>query len=655
MKKPSLLSLTAAFACFTLYAQTPDYRFGKVSADELRMTSYDKDPDAAAVYLYEENSLFYQIDREIGLTSDYRARIKILKSDGTDQANVSIPYTDEYSVRESVFGIDAVAYNLVDGKIVKTPLKKQYVFTEQVDENRKLVKFSIPEVREGTVIEYKFRKTSKNPIYIPSFRFQHDIPVARCHMQALIPEFFKFNLNLKGYVKINIEDGSTNGSVGSGSEMFSFNVREIKADATDIPALKREAYVWCLNDFRSMLEFELSQIAFPGVPIRSYTSTWENVNDMLKKSSFDTHCRIGNPFKDEVAAIKAGEGSPGEKIHAVLRLVQSKMKWNEKYRLFSQGPRAAAGKGSGSSADINFVLMAALKDAGFQVTPILLSPRHMGRIPYTHPTIDGINAFVVRVALDEGKYAYVDGTNPNSDIDLLPTELLVDRARVYGVNDDSGWCDLTGIAKNASVINMILKLDTEGTVSGEFIEQHLNQPALLANTAYTDAKSHEEYVESLEKEHGIRIEELNLEGTGTKKLVQKYRMSSQPSGTDEFLYVNATIVPFMSTNRLNAQSRTLPIEFSYPMVYSIRCSLELPEGYTVEEMPKNINILAYEKGASCKYIAQAVGKYIQFRFQYSIERIVYLPSEFENLNSFLGMVADLSNSQFVIRKNTPQP
>ena len=51
---------------------------------------------------------------------------------------------------------------------------------------------------------------------------------------------------------------------------------------------------------------------------------------MLKKSSFDTHCRIGNPFKDEVAAIKAGEGSPGEKIHAVLRLVQSKMKWNDK-------------------------------------------------------------------------------------------------------------------------------------------------------------------------------------------------------------------------------------------------------------------------------------------------------------------------------------
>lgn len=654
MKKPSLLSLFAAFACVTLYAQTPDYRFGKVSADELNMTSYDKDPDAAAVYLYEENSLYYQIDREITLTNDYRARIKILKSEGTAQADVSISYTDEYSVRESVFGIDAVAYNLVDGKVVKTPLKKQYVFTEQVGEDRKLVKFSIPEVREGTVIEYKFRKTSKNPTYIPSFRFQHDIPVARCRMQALIPEFFKFNINLKGYVKINIEDGSTNGSIGSGSEMFSFNVREIKADASDIPALKREAYVWCLNDFRSMLEFELSQIAFPGVPIRSYAATWENVNDALKKSTFDTHCRIGNPFKDEVAAIKAAEGSPEEKIHAVLRLVQSKIKWNEEYRLFSQGPRAAAGKGTGSSADINFVLMAALKDAGFQVAPILLSPRHMGRLSYTHPTIDGINAFVVRVTLDEGKYAYVDGTNPNSDIDLLPTELLVDRARVYGVNDDSGWCDLTSIAKSALIVNMILKLGEDGTVSGEFIEQHINQPALQASTAYTDAKSEEEYIEGLEKEHGIQIEELALEGTGTKKLVQKYQISSQPSGSDEFLYVNATIVPFMSTNKLNAQSRTLPIEFSYPMVYSIRCSLELPEGYTVEEMPKNINIFAYENGVNCKYLAQAVGRFIQFSFQYSMQRIIYLPKEFDDVNSFFGMVTDLSNSQFVIRKNIPQ-
>ncbi len=650
MPKLTLLSLLAALVCVPLHAQSPDYRFGKVSADELRMTSYDKDSDADAVYLNEESSLYYQIGNDILITRDYRARIKILKPEGTDQADVSLSYIDNYNIRETVSGIDATAYNLVDGKIVKTPLKKQYVFTEQIDENRKLIKFSIPEVREGTVIEYKYRISSKNITYIPSFRFQHDIPVMRSHMEAAIPEFFRFNISMKGYVQINVNENTSTSTLGSGPNSLSYNIRNITTDATDIPALKREEYVWSLNDFRSTLDFELSQIAFPQSPVKNYTTTWEDVNEALRKSTFDTHCRIGNPYKEEVAAIKAAEGTPEEKIRQVLRLVQSKMKWNEEYRLFSKGPRAAANKGTGSSADINFVLMAALKDAGFEAVPVLLSPRHMGRLSYTHPTIDGINAFIVRVALGGGNYAYLDGTRPNSSLNLLPTALLVDRARIYGVNDGTGWCDLTNLVKNTSVINMILKLNEDNTLTGTFIQQDANQAALAVSTAYTNAKSQEEYVESLEKEHGIQIEDFDIEGVGTNMVVQKYQATVQPSATDEFVYINATIVPFMSTNKLNAQSRTLPIEFPLSIAYSIRCTLELPEGYAVEELPKNINISAYEDGASCRYIRNSSGQYVQFNFQFGLKRILYLPAEFEDLNTFYGMVADLSNSQLVIRK-----
>lgn len=650
MPKLTLLSLLAALVCVPLHAQSPDYRFGKVSADELRMTSYDKDSDADAVYLNEESSLYYQIGNDILITRDYRARIKILKPEGTDQADVSLSYIDNYNIRETVSGIDATAYNLVDGKIVKTPLKKQYVFTEQIDENRKLIKFSIPEVREGTVIEYKYRISSKNITYIPSFRFQHDIPVMRSHMEAAIPEFFRFNISMKGYVQINVNENTSTSTLGSGPNSLSYNIRNITTDATDIPALKREEYVWSLNDFRSTLDFELSQIAFPQSPVKNYTTTWEDVNEALRKSTFDTHCRIGNPYKEEVAAIKAAEGTPEEKIRQVLRLVQSKMKWNEEYRLFSKGPRAAANKGTGSSADINFVLMAALKDAGFEAVPVLLSPRHMGRLSYTHPTIDGINAFIVRVALGGGNYAYLDGTRPNSSLNLLPTALLVDRARIYGVNDGTGWCDLTNLVKNTSVINMILKLNEDNTLTGTFIQQDANQAALAVSTAYTNAKSQEEYIESLEKEHGIQIEDFDIEGVGTNMVVQKYQATVQPSATDEFVYINATIVPFMSTNKLNAQSRTLPIEFPLSIAYSIRCTLELPEGYAVEELPKNINISAYEDGASCRYIRNSSGQYVQFNFQFGLKRILYLPAEFEDLNTFYGMVADLSNSQLVIRK-----
>ncbi|HIY66250.1 MAG TPA: hypothetical protein H9830_08250, partial [Candidatus Agrococcus pullicola] len=66
------------------------------------------------------------------------------------------------------------------------------------------------------------------------------------------------------------------------------------------------------------------------------------------------------------------------------------------------------------------------------------NPRSMGRLPQMYATLDGINTFILRVTLDDGKFAYLDGTDPDSDVDLLPTELLVDRARIYGVDGNVG-------------------------------------------------------------------------------------------------------------------------------------------------------------------------------------------------------------------------
>lgn len=659
MQKLTLLSLLAIFSCASVCAQEPDYRFGKVSLDELRMERYDKDPDADAVILYEDNFLNYQFTSTITLVQEYRARVKILKPEGVDNADVSVYYYDRPTSRENVVGIEAAAYNLVDGKIVKTPLKRQYVFTEEIGKYGRLVKFSIPEVREGTVVEYKYRKTSANITDIPSFVFQHDIPVVRSRMEADIPEFFYFNYESKGYVSVKVTRTNSNATLGSGANSTTYNVVEFKAEGADIPALKKEAYVWCLDDFRSMIKFELAQIALPYSMVQNFATSWKDVNEALQKSPFDSHTRINNPFKEEVAAIRSGEGAPVEKIRAVLRLVQSKMKWDGDYRLFSENPRAAANKGTGSSADINFVLMAALKDAGFSAVPVLLSPRHMGRLSYSHPTIDGIHAFVLCVDASDpanaGNYVYVDGTNPYSDLNLLPVELSVDRARLYGVDGENGWCNLTDLSRNVVSINIIARIEPDGTLKGRVLEAYSNQPAMNVSRLYTEAKSKEEYIESLEEEHGIQIGELEVLNAGTAQVAQNYEITRQLDCTDEFIYVNSTVIPFMSTNELNAQSRTLPIEFPQPIAYNIRCSLELPDGYAVEELPKNINMVACEKGLNCKYITQVSHQYLQFNFVFQQPRIIFLPTEFQDVNMFYGMVVDLSNSKIVLRKtNAPQ-
>lgn len=644
--KKLILSLAATLAAVSLLqAQKPDYRFGKVSEEELRMERYDRDPDAEAVVLCEEVRTYYLIGNQFTRMTDYFIRIKVLKAEGKEYADINLPYVFQ---RENYANLDAVAYNLVDGKIVKTPLKKQYLFREQVGDEQWMLKFSIPEVREGTVIEYRYRMNSDFVTYIPSVVVQHDIPTVRMKATVEIPEYLRFNVNTKGYLSINMRENTIAGRI-AGTDV-PYNVREITTEGRDIPALKKEPFVWNRNEFRSMIDFELSQIAMPFSDVQNFSLTWKDVNEALAETDFNSNIRMGNPFKEETAAIVARNLAPRQTLHELLRLVQSHMKWDGKYRLMSSSPRNAADKGTGNSAEINSVLMAAVKDAGFDVVPLLLNPRSRGRLPLAHPSFDGISTFILRVTLDDGKFAYLDGTDPDSDVDLLPTDLLVDRARIYGVSGDVGWCDLSRLAPGNTHINMTLGFDPELSVHGRITERYTNVPALRCSSAYSDARSEEEYVEALEEEHHIRIDSLTINGLRSAHLTQEFTMTREPETAGDFIYLNATIIPFLTENPFKSPERKYPVEFDNPASYTMQGVLRLPEGYVVEELPRAVRLNAFNGDITCSYIVQAANGAIQFRMQFKQKRLIFQPGEYADLQAFYGAVVNMCNGKIVLRK-----
>ena len=644
--KKLILSLAATLAAVSLLqAQKPDYRFGKVSEEELRMERYDRDPDAEAVVLCEEVRTYYLIGNQFTRMTDYFIRIKVLKAEGKEYADINLPYVFQ---RENYANLDAVAYNLVDGKIVKTPLKKQYLFREQVGDEQWMLKFSIPEVREGTVIEYRYRMNSDFVTYIPSVVVQHDIPTVRMKATVEIPEYLRFNVNTKGYLSINMRENTIAGRI-AGTDV-PYNVREITTEGRDIPALKKEPFVWNRNEFRSMIDFELSQIAMPFSDVQNFSLTWKDVNEALAETDFNSNIRMGNPFKEETAAIVARNLAPRQTLHELLRLVQSHMKWDGKYRLMSSSPRNAADKGTGNSAEINSVLMAAVKDAGFDVVPLLLNPRSRGRLPLAHPSFDGISTFILRVTLDDGKFAYLDGTDPDSDVDLLPTDLLVDRARIYGVSGDVGWCDLSRLAPGNTHINMTLGFDPELSVHGRITERYTNVPALRCSSAYSDARSEEEYVEALEEEHHIRIDSLTINGLRSAHLTQEFTMTREPETAGDFIYLNATIIPFLTENPFKSPERKYPVEFDNPASYTMQGVLRLPEGYVVEELPRAARFNAFDGDITCFYMAQATNGVIQFNMRFNQKRLIFLPEEYADLQAFYGAVVNICNSRIVLRK-----
>jgi hypothetical protein len=645
MRRIIIILLTILFLQ-PVSAQNLSQKFGKITKDELEMTAYDKAPDAEAVILYENVDIYYNVFNNINIVYDYKIKVKILKKEGTSWGDGEIILHNRGSADEFLSGLKASSYNLVNGKIVESELKKDYIFREKIDDKRTRVKFSIPEVQVGSVIEYKYQITSDYIYSIPDLNVQHSIPVIYSKFNVIVPEYFKFGLNVKGYYRLNIQRES--GSYNSGGYFFNTNI--VLCEAEHIPALKDESYIWCLDDFKTKVEFELSSIEIPGQLTIPYSNTWKAVNETLDKSDFGSNLKTSYPFKKEVTAIKESGINDKEKVRSILKLVQSKMKYNGRYSLLSDNPRQAAERGTGSSADINFVLHSALRDAGFDVVPILLNPRSYGRLPLAKPTINKINAFIVRVTLN-GEYLYMDGTNPNSDINVLPPNLLVDRARIYKVNDENGWVNLTNISKSVSSISVTGNLNNENELSGIIRIIHTNQAAYSFANKYENYKTKEEYVEAIEKEFSITVNNVEVKGLDSTVVTETILFTTTLNSTDEYIYLNSTVFPFMSENKLKQQERILPVEFNHQITYNITCGIILPPDYTVEEKPENISLSACENGVKYTYISQTKFSNLQIKFSYIIDRLVFATHEYKDLSAFYGMLTQMSGSQIVIKKN----
>jgi hypothetical protein len=627
-------------------AQNFSQKFGKVTMDELQMETYDKAPDAEAVILYENVDMYYNISNSFNLVYDYKIKVKILKKEGTSWGDGEIILYNRGSSDEFLSGLKASSYNLVNGKIVESELKKDYIFKEKIDEKRTRVKFSIPEVQVGSVIEYKYKITSDYIFSIPHLNVQHSIPVIYSKFNVAVPEYFKFGLNVKGYHRLNIQ--REKGNYNAGGYFFSTDI--VMCEAEHIPALKGDSYIWCLDDFKTKVEFELSSIEIPGQMTKSYANSWKAVNETLEKSDFNSNLKTSYPFKKEVEAIKESNASEKEKVRSILKLVQSKMKYNGRYSLSSNSPRQAAEKGTGTSAEINFVLHSALRDADFDVVPILLNPRSFGRLPLAKPTIDKINTFIVRVTLN-GEYLYLDGTNPYSDINVLPPNLLVDKARIYKVNDDSGWVNLTNISKSVSSISVLVNISNENELSGTIRRTYTNQAAYSFANNYEKYKTKEEYIESVEKEFSIQVNDVEVKGLDSLVINETILFTSTVNSTDEYIYLNSTVFPFMTENKLKQQERILPVEFNYQVTYNIICGIILPTNYSVEEKPENMNLSACEKGVKYTYISQVTFNNMQIKFSYTVDRLVFAALEYKDLSDFYGLLTQMSDSQIVIKKN----
>lgn len=638
-----------------------EIKFGKVSKDELAMSQYLPNTSAVAVYLFKqgETEFTYDADDGFGLLTEYSYRIKILKPEGKKYADITIPfYYDPKGVKENVSNIKAIAYNLENGKIKKSELSKKYIFEEKSSGSWRVMKFSIPNVQEGTVIEYKYIVRSNDAYHIDPWVMQEDIPVSYARYQVEIPEYFKYRCESKGYERIHTLRDDTrrsfdlNNSATSASKMVLVNCGLFTFISMQMPAIKDEPFLWCVDDYNTIIEFELDGIQFPGVAYRNYTTDWTEVKKSLKKiDAFGGNLDMKNPFLEEMKAMKLSELSSEEKIRAVFNLLKSKMKWNRRYNLYADDIKEAIRQGSGNNAELNFILLSMLRDAGVIAKPILLRTRTQGKLPL-RPTLNKLNTFVVAAYGSDGTPYYLDGSIEYGDINLLPPVLMVSQAIVFDEAEKVKMVDLSKIGQTMLVQIVSVNLKSDGTFTGNRQTSRTGQAAVSYKSQMTTENDSTDVMRRTEEKYNVVVDACETEGT--KGLGNRCSESLDFSGealvNEDHIYINPMIFPDETENPFTNATRKFPVEFPYAQSVIINVNMTIPDGYVVDEMPKNSKMTMNNKEVIMSYVVRQENNQIVLQYSLLLNTPYIDSKQYNDLRTFWENLVGKNTQQLVLKK-----
>ncbi len=665
--KKIFLGVIVLFLSNQLSAQ--DYKFGKVSKKELQEKFYAQDSSVNAVVLYKKRRTYFKYSTSQGWTlkTEVNERIKIYNKEGykwaSKKINLYIRNEDEK------VSIKANTFNLINNKVQKTKLEKKEIFLENNNKYWKSKNFTMPNLKEGSIVEWEY--TINSPYYwkIDDMVFQYEIPIKQIVSKVEIPEYFKFKNQSQGYFPIDIVRNIKKSSVvlqtkSRGDQLsgtrttfkqnkIDFKTHIISCTIDHVPAIKNEPFINNLNNYKTLLKFELSTTKFPNSIVKNYSTSWEDVTKTIYKSSnFGEQLKKSSHFREDLFE-KVNLSSPNlKKISEILSFAKSKMKWNGyKGKYTSQGVKKAYKEGVGNTAEINLTLVAMLREAGIKANPVLVSTRENG-IPL-FATTDGFNYVIACIEL-ENEIILLDATEEYSTINNLPLRVLNWKGRIVRENGSSDWVSLMSKRPASSNSMMQLVMDEDGVIEGMKRTQLLNLKAINYRNKNSKIKE-EDVILKVEEDHGgIEISDFKLSNKNSisKPIVEMFKFSSEDMVEiiGNKIYFKPLFFEAITENPFKLEKRQYPIDFGTPFSNKDLVNIIIPKGYIVESIPEKLAIALPNNYGVYRFSVKVVGDVISVLSKIEMNTAVYPIERYKEIKEFYKMIINKNLEQIILKK-----
>lgn len=638
MRKIFSLFLFLAFGVATTaqQAHAQGYEpYGKVGKEDLELKSCDFEKDANAEVLFDRstvNTHFFQ---------DRHKRVKIFNERGMGQANVRIVYNSmatfyNIPIFITLSNFKAETINYVDGKINITPLDKKDVRIEKIDKYYSALVFAMPNVKPGSIIEYKYAFSGTNY----NWYFQSNIPVRYSEISIEFPPNMAWHY-IPHTTQPLIKD------VGGPLDAVQDKVM------TNVHSLNDEPFAGSPYDNMQHMEFIETD--------RSATS-WNNIGARLMQYE-DVGQQIGRSLsgEDEIITQAKSLKSVDDKVAFIFNKVRNEMKWNDLNEFYViDGTSEAWDRKTGDAAEINFIVLHLLKKAGINAYPLFTSTTDHTKLNPFNPDITKLNKVEVYVPVDttdadNPKFYVLDATNKYNAYNQIPRDDL----NTFGIcADKDNFSSKYIFMDDKQPVTQLVSLDAEISADG-----NMNGTAEITRFDYNKLTSLRKYKTDGEEKYkrylcnddnNLKLLSLQMGNmdVDTLPLTQDIKFNMALTGADgTYIYFNPNLFITPHKNPFLSDQRQSDIDFGYQDRISLSGRFKIPAGYKVDALPGSINMIMPDTSIVFKRTLNEQDGTITIRYTMIRKKSLFSQAGYAEFAMFYKKMYEMLNEQIVLKKS----
>lgn len=656
--KQRLLFLFFCFLADGAYAQPGQPAFGAIDRADLQMTDCSFDNGAEAMKLIDWMRLSYDgSDADITrfkTVYERRTRVKILKESGLGQADVHIPYV-AYNDFERISRVEAVVFNLDGGnRVQSTPVQPTSLYSRKLNNQLSELVIAFPQVKPGSVIEYRYRLERAAYAEIKDWYFQGDIPVRYSGYQVNIPSYLHFREIASVADHLTTSEEVTNDGFPINRSQGSVRVLRKTYSMRELPAIHPEPFMGAMKDYMQRIEFQLSELDYGNGLKENLRTSWQDVSDELyEDEEFGRQLTRSLPAANAVINQARLITDSLGRMNWIYHYVHQQISWNSQEDIFSyQGTAATWEKRSGNTADINLLLLNLLNEAGIPASPVLFSTRANGLVKTFFPNTSQFNTVLGYVHIN-GKGYILDAADKFSLYNQVPIRVVNTMGLVIRP-EEYKWISAVAEGSEYRLSTAIRgEIDEEGKMTGEaeisaagyarqdiggqwqrdpagFKEIFFQSPGM--NITVQDIAS-----------GNIHTDSLPLE------LKVKFLASLTSSGGYRHFRVNLFGGP--GKNPFSAPQRFSDIDFGYPQEFTFFGNYTIPPGYIYEEQPHNLSLEMPDKSILFTRFISVEENLLSVRIRLHFRKASYPVGSYPELREFCARMYEELNKEIVIAKH----